>query len=187
MRQRRSFKPHMFRPDAPPREVVESLLEAANWAPSHGQTEPWRFVVFAGEARERLAKIWCDIYEADATPRGLFKQEQYDAQRKRAFDPPVWIALVLSPALKPDGTPAFPEEEESQALACAVQNLHLLATAHGLGGQWTTGKGVSNPAVAKALGIQAPRRLMGFFFLGYPAVDWPAGKRGDLSAKVTWA
>ena len=28
-----------------PRDVMERCLEAANWAPSHGKTEAWRFVV----------------------------------------------------------------------------------------------------------------------------------------------
>ena len=30
------------------REEVETLLEAANWAPTHHRSEPWRFVVIEG-------------------------------------------------------------------------------------------------------------------------------------------
>lgn len=32
-------------PGTVPRDVVDGILEAANWAPTHGKTEPWRFVV----------------------------------------------------------------------------------------------------------------------------------------------
>ena len=31
------------------RALIEQMLEAANWAPSHGDTHPWRFTVWMGE------------------------------------------------------------------------------------------------------------------------------------------
>merc|ERR1712154_197666 len=31
---------------AAPEEAVEQMLDAANWAPTHGLTQPWRFSVF---------------------------------------------------------------------------------------------------------------------------------------------
>ena len=34
---------------------IELMLEAANWAPTHKRTEPWRFVVLRGPARN---KVW---------------------------------------------------------------------------------------------------------------------------------
>ena len=37
------------RRDDVPREVVELMLQAANTAPTHGITEPWRFVVLQGQ------------------------------------------------------------------------------------------------------------------------------------------
>ncbi|MGY8689040.1 MAG: nitroreductase family protein, partial [Verrucomicrobiales bacterium] len=43
IRQRRSVKPTMMSPDSVPREMIELMLENANWAPTHGLTEPWRF------------------------------------------------------------------------------------------------------------------------------------------------
>lgn len=180
IRRRRSFKPHMLSADPVPREVLNDILDAAHWAPSHGQTEPWRFLVFTGESRGRLGEIWAQAYKTDAEAKGNFSQEAYDTQVKRPFSAPVWIALVLTPSGR------FPEEEESQALACAVQNLHLAATAHNLGGQWTTGKNFTFPGTASALGINPPERLMGFFFLGKPNVPWPEGRRSDLATKVQW-
>jgi nitroreductase len=46
-----------FRPDPVPREVVEQLLECAVRAPNHKLTEPWRFAVLTGVARDRYAEI----------------------------------------------------------------------------------------------------------------------------------
>src|ERR1051326_6502439 len=47
------------------RGVIERVLEAANWAPSHGQTEPWRFIVFEGEARRALAEAVVETMRGD--------------------------------------------------------------------------------------------------------------------------
>jgi nitroreductase len=154
--------------------LIEQVLEAANWAPSHGDTEPWRFTVFAGEGRAQLATIF-----------GAAMNEP-EAARKRAFAAPVWISLGMAPALQADGSPLMPEEEEVMAVACAVQNLHIMAQALGLAGMWHS-KGPSvHPEVARALGLEAPGRLLGFFMCGWPAGEWLSGERRPLEEKVRW-
>src|SRR5687768_17501070 len=42
----------------PPRASIERLLEAAVRAPTHHLTQPWRFVVLAGDARKDLGAAW---------------------------------------------------------------------------------------------------------------------------------
>jgi len=55
IRNRRSIKPALMsdRPVEP--HLLETLLENANWAPSHGLTEPWRFCIYKGTTRKELA------------------------------------------------------------------------------------------------------------------------------------
>ena len=36
---------------------MEGLLECANWAPTHGRTEPWRFVVLGRAAQEQFMDL----------------------------------------------------------------------------------------------------------------------------------
>ncbi len=56
IRQRRSVKPTFMDPEKPvDATLLDTLLENANWAPTHGLTEPWRFTVFTGSARQKLA------------------------------------------------------------------------------------------------------------------------------------
>ena len=43
------------------RQEVEQLLEAANWAPTHGRTEPWRFVVLGQEAQTALIDLTLQV------------------------------------------------------------------------------------------------------------------------------
>jgi hypothetical protein len=40
--------------------------------------------------------------------------------------------------------------------------------------------------VAKAAGLEPPSRLLGFLFLGWPNVSWPAGERRPIQEKVRW-
>ena len=39
------------------RSVLEQMLEAANWAPTHGRTEPWRFVVLGADALQDMITL----------------------------------------------------------------------------------------------------------------------------------
>lgn len=187
IRRRRSFKSALLKPDELPRDLIETVLEAARWAPSHGQTEPWHFTVYTGEARQGLSEAYAAAFQANAGAKGIYTPEGHEAARRRAFEVPVSIALTLRPALKPDGTPVMPELEEMLALACAVQNLHLMASALGLGGMWSTGLLATHPLVEAFVNIPKPSRLMGFFTLGWPRDAWPEARRKDPAEIVTWA
>ena len=39
------------------REQVNQLLEASNWAPTHGKTEPWRYVVIGREHMQEMLDL----------------------------------------------------------------------------------------------------------------------------------
>ena len=171
---RRSMGLSRLKPDEVDRALIEQVLEAANWAPSHGDTEPWRFSVFAGEGRAALA----DLFER--------AMENPEAAHKRAFAAPVWISIGMAPARRADGSLQMSIEEELMAVACAVQNLHLMASALGLAGMWHS-KGPSvHPEVARGLGLEAPDRLLGFFMCGWPLGEWLSSERRPLAQKVRW-
>jgi nitroreductase len=181
---RRSMGLARLKPDPVDRRLIEQMLEAANWAPSHGDTEPWRFTVFSGEGREALAELFDAAHQADQV--GNPAARPHEGARKRAFAAPVWISIGMSPARKEDGSLVMSEDEEIMAVACAVQNLHLMASALGLAGMWHS-KGISiHPVVARGLGLEPPARLLGFFMCGWPATDWLTSERRPLSEKVRW-
>jgi nitroreductase len=166
--------------------LVERLLQAADWAPSHGDTEPWRFTVFTGDSRRALGEAFAEAYRIEAGEEN-FRQSTFEAQRERVWSAPVWISIGMEPALRPDGTLLMTAEDEVMAVACAVQNLHLVASAQGLAGMWLS-KGVfKHPSVAQFVDLAPHGRLLGFFFLGWPAIPWPQGERQPLAEKVRWA
>jgi nitroreductase len=54
-----------FEPGAIPDEDVQKILEAGRMAPSPGNSQPWRFHVFRGEAKSRLVE---SLKSSDAVP-----------------------------------------------------------------------------------------------------------------------
>lgn len=181
IRRRRSFGLKELKPDPVAREIVAQLLEAAQWAPNHGHTEPWRFTVYMGEGRRALGEAFATAYRL-ATPDPKFDPVAQTVQRERVWQAPVWIGVGLLA-----GTNAkIPEVEEILALGSAVQNLLLLATTHGLGSKWTTGVAATHTHTAAFLGLPPAARLLGFVYVGWPAIPWPDGRRAGLADKVRW-
>lgn len=176
---RRSFGLKEVAPEPIDHALVEQLLEAANWAPSHGKTEPWRFVVYSGEGRRVVGDAFSTAFRL-LNPQQPVDSAGERAQRERVWLAPVWIAL----GMRPD--PKMPEWEELVAFGSAVQNMHLMASALGLAGKWTSGACPLHPHVAEAVGFAPHTQLLGFFYVGLPATAWPEGRRRPLAEKVRW-
>jgi nitroreductase len=183
---RRSMGIARLKPDPIPRQLIKRVLEAANWAPSHGETEPWRFTVYTGESRRALGDAFAEAYLQETIADGTYKENAHLSQRDRAMSAPVWISIGMQPGLRPDGTRAMSEEDELMATATAAQNLHLMASAQGLAGMWLSKGVMRDPITAAFVGLEPPARLLGFFVLGWPNIPWPQGERGPIEDKVTW-
>lgn len=180
VRLRRSVKPEAMRPDPIPRGTVEQLLDAANWAPSHGLTEPWRFIVFTGDAKRDLGEA---LLAGSAGGEPIPEDDPRRAKiMKKVETAPVIVALVCQPSTASN----IFEHEEVASVAMAVQNLHLCARALGLGAFWSSGKKAFSDEVARFLGLTPPQRCLGVLYLGFPSSEWPTSSRGPVSQKVTW-
>src|SRR5438552_15366104 len=94
IQQRRSFGLKDLKPDPVARELVEALLEAAQWAPNHGHTEPWRFTVYTGAGRQALGEAFAAAYRL-GTPAEKFEPAAQAAQRARTTQAPVSISVRL--------------------------------------------------------------------------------------------
>ncbi|MBX0289923.1 nitroreductase [Hymenobacter sp. HSC-4F20] len=180
IRGRRSMQPVLFEPGRPvPDELVRELLENATWAPTHKRTEPWHFVVFAGAGRQKLADFQAELYRATAG------EKFQPAKLEKMMNNPLLSSHIIAIGLKRN--PEVPEVEEVAAVACAVQNLHLSAVAHGLAGFWSSGGVTYQPEAKPFFGLGPNDLLLGFFFLGYPKPGATAhSTRKPLDEKVTW-
>ncbi len=184
IRHRRSIKPvDMDATREVERALLTTILEDATWAPTHGLTEPWKFIVHQGAARSRLAETMQRTYQA-TTPASEFRE---DKMRKMAENPllaPVVIACVMERR----GGAKIPEIEEIEAVACALQNLQLSATAAGLGCYWSSPPILSTREFSEWLQLGAGDRCVGLIYLGWPraGLNWPRSVRQPLETKTRW-
>jgi nitroreductase len=164
-----------------PDKIIWQILENANRAPNHKQTEPWRFSVFSGEGLKYFAEMQAAIYKQ-------YSGSSYNEGRyQKLLEYPLLSSHIISIGMKRNEKNILPEVEEIEAVACAVQNMFLTVTAYGLGSYWTTA-GVTYFKEAKEyFGLSENDRLLGFFYISYVAKSFTSPtKRTPIEAKVRW-
>lgn len=169
---RRSIKPKDYSDRKVPKEIIDKLLDAAKWAPTHGLTQPWYFVVFQDDSTKELATFLSNLYKS-STSEDQFLENKYQKILKRGE----FCNAVIAIGMRRQETEKIPEIEEVQAVACAVQNISLLATAYGLSCFWSTGKLTYLKQTKEFLGLKSKDQCLGFLYVGYPAIAWPKGQR----------
>ena len=179
---RRSIKPLDMKPDPVSPDLIQKLLDAANWAPSHRHTEPWRFIVMTKDARRDLADAVIQTMATEKTPIVGPSHPKYQSTYNKMLNVPVIIAIICHTSSLPKVVP----HEEIASTAMAVQNMHLGAQALGLGAFWSSGNKAFHPKMAEFLDLGENDQCLGFLYVGWPKVDWPTGKRRPIEDKVTW-
>ena len=183
IRSRRTIKPPMMGEAPVAEEDLQAILENANWAPTHGLTQPWRFRVYRGASRQKLADDLAHLYET-AIPKDEQKEGKADKLRKM----PTLAPVVILVCMERQKIEKIRELEEIEAVACAVQNMHLTATARGLGAFWSTPPFLYKPEMNAYLGLGEKDRCLGIFYLGHPAESgsWPKGRRQSIDERVEY-
>ncbi|MBE2284144.1 MAG: nitroreductase [Prosthecobacter sp.] len=184
IRHRRSIKPvDLDSSRGVERALLMTILEDATWAPTHGLTEPWKFIVHQGAARQRLAETMQRVYQA-TTPANEFREDKM----KKMGENPVLAPVVIACVMERRGGAKIPEIEEIEAVACALQNLQLSATAAGLGCYWSSPPILGTHEFAEWLQIGAEDRCVGLIYLGWPksGLNWPRSVRQPVESKTVW-
>ena len=181
IRERRTIYPEQFSTRKVHREQVETILTNAQWAPTHGNTQPWRFKVFMegglGSLSDFLAKTYLEL-----TPKEL----QNDMKLSKLLNRPLKSSVVIAVCMERQEEEKILEIEEIEAVACAIQNMHLTATAYGLGGFWSTPKLIYSTQMNEFLGLKAKDKCLGLFYLGYASIEWPKSHRKPLEYTTEW-
>lgn len=179
---RRTIKPAAMNGKKIDDASVHQLLQLADWAPTHGLTEPWRFIVYSGSSLQQFCNDHAGMYQS-ITPAEKFNQAKYE-NMKHIADAASHMVLVY---MKRAEHAKIPASEEFAAVAAATQNLLLAAHASGIAGMWSTAGVTHNIAMKEYLGLQHEDVVMGLIYLGY--TDEPAreGRRNiPLSEKIVW-
>ncbi|MEJ6756921.1 MAG: nitroreductase [Crocinitomicaceae bacterium] len=181
IRERRTIYPEQFSERQVHREQIEVILNNAQWAPTHGNTQPWRFKVFTDEGRQTLSTYLGQAY-LNFTP----EDKQNDLKLKKLILRPLKSSVVIAVCMKRQAEEKILEIEEVEAVACAIQNIHLTCTAYGLGGFWSTPKLIYTQEMNDFLNIGNKDKCLGLFYIGYPAIEWPKAHRKPLEYTTEW-
>ncbi|WP_066218505.1 nitroreductase family protein [Formosa haliotis] len=174
---RRSVMPDQYNSKPISKAVIDQLLEAANWAPTHKRTEPWRFKVLQGDSQEALGVFLSEKFKSTTDKFSEFKFNKLRENPKKA-------GAIIAICMARDPEASIPEWEEIAATAMAVQNMWLMATDLQLGSYW------SSPGLIDYMdeffSLAPNERCLGFFYLGYYDTPSPERIPKPLSDKVEW-
>lgn len=155
--QRRSIFPKDYTDTEIAQEVIDGILHSAALAPNHKRTKPWRFKIFKGEEKAKLASEMQAIYKA-TQPEQLFLEKKYNDIGFKINKADVVVSIVVN------FSGMVPEWEEIAAVSMAVQNMYLTCTANNVGCYWSSPKIVDH--LKDSLTIEENQKCLGLFYMG---------------------
>jgi len=175
---RRSIFPASYIQKEIPVELIEVMLENANYAPTHKLTQPWRFVVIRKEAKSRLGITLAQLYK-ERVGDGKFLQKKYDSFLQKTAQADCILAINVQ--FHPDKLPNW---EEIASVACAVQNLALTAESLNIGGYWSSPPLIDD--LDDFLHLGENEKCFGLFYMGYHTDEPIKANRSPIMDKVIW-
>jgi nitroreductase len=179
---RRSVKPAAMNGKKINDAQIQQLLQLANWAPTHGYTEPWRFIVYSNEAVKQFCYHHANMYKAN-TPAAMFSTAKYEKQLHNGD----LASHIIAVSMQRGSNPNITVLEEICAVSAAVQNILLGAEALGIAALWSTGGQVLQPAMKEFLALGEDDVMIGLLYLGYANDTNKAGRRTPVENKTSWA
>jgi nitroreductase len=158
---RRSAPAASLTEPGPSPQELDSLLKIASRVPDHGKLVPWRYILFAADARHRAGRIIADVY-AKAHPEA--DEAKLDIERKRLALAPLVVAVVsrAGPHEK------IPEWEQIMTVGAVCMNLTIAANALGFATVWLSEWYAYDPTVLAQLGLAPSEKIAGFIHIGRP-------------------
>jgi nitroreductase len=156
-------------------DVLERALNAAQMAPCHKLTFPWRFVALGPETRDVA------IRAAAASKAKGGDASVFEPGVRAKLGPPHWLIAVVQRLDADLGR----REEDYAATCCAVQNLMLSVHADGAGSKWATGAMLQAPELLAAMGVDpVAERVVGLISIGTPEKVPAAPQRPAVDLRV---
>jgi nitroreductase len=182
IRNRRTIFPEQFSERKVHKEQIEVMLNNAQWAPTHGNTQPWRFHVFMEEGLSTLSQFLGATY-LKLTP----EDQQNETKLGKLIRRPLLSSAVIAVCMKRQEEEKIFELEEIEAVACAIQNMHLTCSAYGIGGFWSTPKLIYTKEMNEFLNLEEKDKCLALFYVGYPSIEWPANShRKPIEYNTKW-
>ncbi len=163
---------------------LETILEAARWAPSGANTQPWEFVITRDRGKMKRVR---EIYDDEWRQRKREDPVHYKGLKKDYVGDVSVLVLVCGDARtqKVYLTTRQPGDREKlfqASIANAVQQMMLAAASMKLGTVWVSVREEVEPELRKLFGVPPELRLLWVVPIGH-ARSWPKAKpRRKISA-----
>jgi len=177
IKERRSIFPASYIKKEISVEVINQILDSANYAPTHKLTQPWRFTVIRKAGLSKLGEELGKLYKNLVSPQ-QFLQKKFDSFAEKTGQADCIIAINMHLSGK------IPEWEELAAVSCAVQNMALTAESLKVGAYW------SSPPLIDDLGdflnLSQNEKCIGLFYMGYHNEKPWTPNRTPMVEKISW-
>lgn len=191
LRGRRSIRRYL--PQPVPQPLVLALLEAARWAPSAHNRQPWRFcVVTSDAAKAELSRRMSEQWQRDLAADGAdpeFIARRIAISHARLTASPVLIVPCVTMEEMDVYSDAQRNEAEYvmavQSVALACENLLLAAHDLGLGASWLCAPLFVPALVCAALDLPGHWRPQAILTVGYPA-EGKEKDRAPVAGRTVW-
>lgn len=159
---------------APNNAELLEVFKAAARAPDHGKLKPWRFLIIEGEGLNNLSAVFLEalaLSTPDTSPSIIEKT------KNMPFRAPMIIAAIA----KCQDHLKVPKQEQIIACGAATQNMLNALFALKYGAVWRTGDLAYDGYVKHALGLKGLEEIIGFIYVGTPALDITAPPEVDVT------
>jgi nitroreductase len=189
IRRRRSVR--VYKKGKVSEQQLADILEAARWAPSGANSQPWEFVVTRDRAKMRRVR---QIYDQEWRQRKKEDPVHYKGLKKDYVGEVSALVLVCGdPRTKEvyltTRQPGDREKLFQASVANAVEHLMLAAASMGLGTVWVSVREEVEAALRQLFNVPEPLRLLWMVPIGH-ARHWPKAKprraAGDFLHKESY-
>src|SRR5918992_3137628 len=156
---------------------LEIILEAARWAPSGANTQPWEFVVTRN--RNKMKRVR-KIYDNEWRKRKREEPVNYKGLKKNYVGDVTVLVLVCGDdrtrqVYLTTRQPGDREKLFQASIANAVQQMMLVAASMNLGTVWVSVREEVEPELRKLFQVPESLRLLWVVPIGH-ARSWPPAK-----------
>ena len=177
IKSRRSIFPTQFNKKSIKNEDLELILEAANFAPTHKKTEPWRFKVLQNDYKIKFANFLSEKYKTTTTKFSKYKFQKIINNVKRS-------SAVILICMQRDPLNSVPEWEEIASVSMSVQNMWLMCTELNIGSYWSSSKLIDY--VHEFIQLSEGEKCLGIYYLGHYDKKIRERTNGSIKDKVCW-
>tara|TARA_B100000459_G_scaffold62922_1_gene34280 strand:+ start:135 stop:683 length:549 start_codon:yes stop_codon:yes gene_type:complete len=150
---------HEFKKQKVNDDIIDRALIAANLAPCHKLTFPWRYRDISVEKRKR-------IFEISLKLKSQKIKLSTSAETRLCGKMMNPSHMIVASQIK-SSNPII-EKEDYAACSCSIQNMMLSLAHDNVGSKWSTGKVTKSPDTYKITNINSDEEeIIGFIYVGY--------------------